>query len=42
LKVETLNSRGQPINVTNGKFNTFGSVTGLVREVWVDQQVLVN
>jgi len=42
LKIETSNSRGQPVNVTNGKFNTFGSVTGVVRKIWVDQQVLVN
>ena len=42
LKVETLNARGRPISVANGKFETFGSVTGIVRQIWVDQKVLVN
>jgi hypothetical protein len=42
IRLETLNAHGQPVNVTNGTFNTFGSVTGIVRQIWVDQQVLIN
>ncbi len=42
LRIETLDARGRRVNVTSGKFDTFGSVTGVVRQIWVDQQVLVN
>jgi hypothetical protein len=42
LRVETLDSQGNPVNVRSGRFDTFGSVTGVVRQIWVEQQVLVD
>jgi len=42
LKITTTNSSGHHVNVTNGNFDTWGSVVGLVREIWIDQKVYIQ
>jgi hypothetical protein len=41
LRVETTRSDGTPINVTQGTFNTWGSLTGIVREIWLGETTLI-
>ncbi len=42
LRVETTRSDGTPMNVTQGTFNTWGSLAGIVREIWLSEKVLID
>lgn len=41
LEVTTTDSAGRPVEVGNGTFDTFGSLAGLVPEIWVDETVFI-
>jgi hypothetical protein len=42
LRIETTNSSGQPVTVRNGQFDTWGSLAGIVREIWLDETVFIK
>jgi hypothetical protein len=35
-------SAGRPVGVSDGRFDTFGSLVGLVPEVWFDKTVYIS
>lgn len=41
LRITTTDSAGRPVRVTDGRFDTFGSLVGLVPELWLDKTVYV-
>jgi len=42
LRIQTTNSSGQPVTVRNGNFDTWGSLAGIVREIWLDETVFIK
>lgn len=36
LRILTTNSHGQPVQVRNGNFDTWGSLAGVVPEIWIE------
>lgn len=41
IDVQTTDSGGRPVEVRNGRFDTFGSLAGIVPEIWVDETVFI-
>lgn len=41
IDVTTTDSAGRPVEVRNGTFDTFGSLAGIVPEIWVDETVFI-
>ena len=42
LKIQTTNSSGRPVAVKNGQFDTWGSTSGIVREIWLEETIFVQ
>jgi hypothetical protein len=42
LRIQTTDSAGRPVTVTNGRFDTWGSIAGVVREIWLDETVFIQ
>lgn len=42
LRITTTDSAGRPVRVTDGRFDTFGSLVGLVPEIWLDKTVYIS
>lgn len=41
LRITTTDSSGRPVRVTESRFDTFGSLAGLVPEIWLDKTVYI-
>jgi hypothetical protein len=41
LRITTTDSAGRHVRVTDGRFDTFGSLVGLVPELWLDKTVYI-
>ena len=41
LRITTTDSGGRPVRVTEGTFDSFGSLVGLVPEIWLDNTVYI-
>lgn len=41
IDVRTTDSAGRSVEVRNGRFDTFGSLSGLVPEIWVEETVFI-
>jgi len=42
LRITTTDSAGRPVQVRNGNFDTWGSLSGFVREIWLDETVYIQ
>lgn len=41
IRITTTNAHGDPIHVSTGTFDTWGSLAGVVRQVWLDKTVYI-
>ncbi|MBA2585091.1 MAG: hypothetical protein H0U99_01230 [Chthoniobacterales bacterium] len=42
LRITTTDSAGRPVQVKNGNFDTWGSLAGFVREIWLEETVYIQ